>query len=75
MGLIRNLFSVGTICTKGLWETGKFVVKHTPEAVVTIAAIRREVIGGIQEIHAEVKKEILNKQMQDEIKLLLEKKS
>jgi hypothetical protein len=71
MGLLRDLFSVGTVCTKGLWETGKFVVKHTPEAVVTIG---REIIGGIQEIHAEVKKEMLNKQMQDEIKLLLEKK-
>ncbi len=74
MGLARDLFSVGKVCAKGLWETGKFVVKYTPEAVVTIAAIRREIIGGIQEVHTEIKKKRLNQKMQDEIKLLLEKK-
>ena len=61
MGLLRDLFSVGTVCTKGLWETGKFVVKHTPEVLVVIVVIRREIIGGAQEI-------------QDKIKLLSRKK-
>ena len=61
MSLLKDLFSVKTVCTTGLWETGKFVVKHTPEVLVVIVVIRREIIGGAQEI-------------QDKIKLLSRKK-
>lgn len=75
MGIFKDVFQVTAILTKGAWETGKFVVKHTPEVIVTVAAIKRELSDVVQEEYATYKKEQLNEKMQDEIKLLLEKKS
>ena len=75
MGLIKDVFGVTVILTKAVWETSKFVVKHTPEVIVTIAAVKREISGAVQEEYAEYKKEQLSQQLENEIKLLTEKKS
>ena len=75
MGIMKDVFGVSVILTKALWETGKFVLKHTPEVIVTVAAVKREISDAVQEEYATYKKEQLNQQLENEIKLLMEKKS
>ena len=73
IGLVSNLFSLFGSVIRLTFHTGGCVVKHTPTAVVAVTKAKRELTTVIEEEIALYKKENLEQQMKDEIRLLQEK--
>ena len=46
--LTDELIKVGQFSTKLLWETGKFLVKNTPKAIVAVAYAKQELVNTIE---------------------------
>lgn len=49
MNVVGGLFKLGKSLTKLTFNTGVCVVKNTPKAVVAVAAVKREIVGAIEE--------------------------
>jgi len=55
--VIKGLFGIGKSLAKLTFNTGKCAIKHTPKAVVTVAAVKREIVTAIEEEIQEQRKQ------------------
>ena len=75
MDVVGSLFGVGKNLVKLGFNSGKCIVKHTPEAIVAAASLKREVTETISEEYRKYQREQQEKALLEKIEDLKRKKS
>jgi len=70
MQVLGSFFEFGYSVTKLLFKTTTCAAKNTPKAVVTVAAVKRDIVNAIDEEMREHKKRELQRTMDAKIKEL-----
>lgn len=70
MNIIGSIFSFGFSLTKLTLTVAGCAIKHTPKAIVTVAAVKREIVTEIESGWNEYKKEQQEEALNEKIKQL-----
>jgi len=73
MNVVGSLFSFGVSLTKFTFNVLGCAVKNTPKAIVTVAAVKREIVQEIESEYREYQKELKEDALNEKIKLLQHK--
>lgn len=68
------LFKAIKLAFKVLWQLIKFIVRHTPKAVVTVAKAKRELTDTISNEYQNIQKHIREEELNPKIRALKDKK-
>jgi hypothetical protein len=70
MNVMSSIFGLGKSLTKFAFHTTTCLVKNTPKAVVAVAAVKREIVTGIEEEYRDYQKQIKEDALDEKIKQL-----
>ena len=68
MNVVGSIFGLGKSLTKFALHTTVCVVKNSPKAVVAVAAVKREIVAGIEEEYNDYKKQQKEEAIEEKIR-------
>ena len=70
MNVVGSIFSFGASLTKLTFNVAGCAIKNTPKAIVTVAAVKREIVADLESEYKQFQKELKEEALNEKIRQL-----